>query len=226
MKDKANNVSKGASSKKVKILSTLSYVLLTIAIIFCAIVIFQVATQGYVSFFGYSMFRVVTPSMEPEIPVGTFIISQKVNIEDIREGDIVSFVSKESYLHGSVVTHRVAGIKESNGELCLITRGDANNSVDAYYVTRENLVGKMTFNSEKDGFLVGFYEFVTNKHIFFLIVTIPLMVIAFSLMKNGVKNMNEEIKNIKEEIKRQEAEKLANERNQKEEGGDPPKEND
>lgn len=203
-------------SKRVKALSITSYVLLTLAIILCVVVVFQVITQGYVQIFGYSLFRVVTPSMEPELPVGVFIISQKVNIHDINEGDIVSFASLESYMKGSIVTHRVVDIKEVNGKLSLVTRGDANNSVDGYYVTEDNLVGKVVFNTKEDNFFVKAYKFLTQKHIFFLIIILPMLIVAVCLLRGGIVRMSDEIKNIKDEIRRQEAEKLSNQ-----DGNDP-----
>ena len=210
MMDEVKEMSVEKPSKRVRALSIVSYVLLTLAIILCVVVVFQVITQGYVQIFGYSLFRVVTPSMEPELPVGVFIISQKVNIQDINEGDIVSFSSLESYMKGSIVTHRVIDIKDVNGKISLVTRGDANNSVDGYYVTEDNLVGRVVYNTKEDNFFVRAYKFITQKHIFFLIIILPMLITAVCMLRGGIVRMSDEIKNIKDEIKRQEAEKLSN----------------
>ena len=216
MMDEVKEMSVEKPSKRVRALSIVSYVLLTLAIILCVVVVFQVITQGYVQIFGYSLFRVVTPSMEPELPVGVFIISQKVNIQDINEGDIVSFSSLESYMKGSIVTHRVIDIKDVNGKISLVTRGDANNSVDGYYVTEDNLVGRVVYNTKEDNFFVRAYKFITQKHIFFLIIILPMLITAVCMLRGGIVRMSDEIKNIKDEIKRQEAEKLSNQ-----DGNDP-----
>lgn len=202
--DKDQITTVGKTSKKVKVISAISYVLLTLAIILCAVTVFQIVTQGYVNYFGYSLFRVVTPSMEPEIPVGSFIISKKVNISEIQMGDVISFVSLESYMNGSVVTHRVVDIKKVEGKTSLVTRGDANNSVDGYYVTEDNLVGKVVHNSGKENFLVTVYKFVTQKHVFFLIVILPMLITAVCLLRNGMATMREEIMLIKQEIQNKE----------------------
>jgi signal peptidase len=138
--------------------------------------------------------------MEPSLPVNTFIISQKTDIENIVEGDVVSFISTEAYMNGSVVTHRVVGIKELDGKICLITRGDANNSVDAAYVTGDNLVGKMVFNTEPDGFFSNAYKFVTNRQVFFIVVIAPMLLVAGILMKNGIQKFREQIDQLKKEI--------------------------
>ena len=180
-----------------KILSVVSIVFLALAITFCSVVVFQTLTQGYVNLFGFSIFRVATPSMEPELPVNTFIISQRTDIEDVSRGDIVSFVSTEAYMNGSVVTHRVVDIKEIKGQICLVTRGDANNSVDAAYVTRDNLVGKMVFRTDSDGFFSQAYAFISNRQVFFLVIIAPMLLIAGILLKNGIKKIHEQINEIK-----------------------------
>lgn len=209
------------SAKKVSALVITSYVILTLTIIFCAVIVFQVVTQGYVCIFGYSVFRVVTPSMEPEIPVGSIIISQNVDVSEIQKGDIVSFVSRESYMKGKVVTHRVDNVKTVDGKINLVTRGDANNSVDAYHVTEDNLVGKMVFNTGNDNLVIKAYEFITQKHVFFLIVILPMVIVAAFLLKNGISNMNEEIRKIKEDIIKQELEKTESDPDKNEQNGGP-----
>ena len=186
--------------KKTKALSVISIVLLVLAIIFCTTIILQVSMQGYVSVFGFSVFRIATPSMEPTLPVDTFIISQKVDISELEEEDIICFVSREAYLKGNVVTHRIVEIKEVDSRICLITRGDNNDSVDAVYVTSDNLVGKMVFKTEPDGFISTTYRFITQKQAFFLIIILPMLVIAGFLFKNGIKKIREQINEIKREI--------------------------
>ena len=97
MTNKSEITQQDVSLKKAKALSTISMVLLVLAIIFCATIILQVSTQGYVSILGFSVFRIATPSMEPTLPVNTFIISRKTDIRELNKDDIICFVSKEAY---------------------------------------------------------------------------------------------------------------------------------
>jgi len=200
MTDRSNRAKSRETTTKVKVLSAISIVLLTLAIAFCAIVIVQTMTQGYVNLAGYSVFRVVTPSMEPELPVDTFIVTQKVDISEIKTGDIISFISKETYLNGGVVTHRVVEIKNIDGKICLVTRGDASNSVDAAYVTSDNLVGRMVSKTEKDGFVSQAYRFINNKQVFFVFIIMPMLVVAGLLLKGGMQKIYQQISEIKQEI--------------------------
>ena len=75
-------------SLKKKIISIVVSVVLALALVGCVSVIAQVLSKGYVSIANYSMFRVVTGSMEPAIGVDELII---VKAEDGYEvGDIAS----------------------------------------------------------------------------------------------------------------------------------------
>ena len=78
------------SVKAVNILVTVALVL---AVILCFTVVTQVLSHGYVTLFGHSLFRVVTGSMEPEIPVGAILVSRETDITELRIGDIVCFFS-------------------------------------------------------------------------------------------------------------------------------------
>ena len=91
------NIPKAEKKLSEKIFSIASSVLLVIAILFCGTVMYQIKTDGYVTLFGCSVFRVVSESMGDTMPVGSLIISQKTDMESVQEGDIISFFSRESY---------------------------------------------------------------------------------------------------------------------------------
>ena len=72
-------------------------------------------SQGYVQFFGNSLFRVVTGSMEPTISTGALMITREVDINTIALNDIVCFRTQEAAIWGKIVTHRVVEILEAAG---------------------------------------------------------------------------------------------------------------
>ena len=67
----------------VKLGSALSTLVVVIAVLICLNVIVQVTTNGYVQIGGYSLFRVVTGSMEPELPVGCLVLVKKTTPEEV-----------------------------------------------------------------------------------------------------------------------------------------------
>lgn len=187
-----------------KILSVSTSVLLILALIFCFSVVYQIQRYRYVSVFGCSVFRVVSDSMEPEIPVGALLLSKKTDIEKIKLGDVICFRSMESYMYGQIVTHRVVGIEQTkNGEIALRTRGDSNNSEDGFYVTSHNLVGKVIDHTGEGSFIMNAYSVLTSGFGFFTLIVIPVVVITVIILHENIKKIKEEMKAIKLELARE-----------------------
>jgi signal peptidase I len=190
------------SQKKLseKIWSVVTSILLVLALLFCFSVVYQMQTKRFVSVFGCSVFRVITDSMEPEIPVGALIISKETSIEKIEVGDVICFRSLESYMNNSVVTHRVVGITEKNGEIALRTRGDSNNSEDGFYVTRYNLIGKVIYHTEEGSFITNAYALLTSGIGFFTLIVIPVIVITVYILHEYLGKIKKELQQMKEEL--------------------------
>ena len=91
----------------------------------------------------FSVYTIVSGSMEPTISKFDVIINTKVDdIEDVKINDVVTFISTWNVTYGMTVTHRVVGTKIlDTGETCLVTRGDNNTQEDAACVKEENLIG-------------------------------------------------------------------------------------
>lgn len=87
---------------------------------------------------GFSILAVETGSMGESCPVGSLIIVDNCSPEDVRIGDVISFVANERLV---TVTHRVVEVDEENQ--LFYTRGDANNTADSSPVLFENLIGKV-----------------------------------------------------------------------------------
>ena len=92
--------------------------------------------------FGYSVMQIVSGSMEPEIPVGSYILVKNCDPEEVREGDIISFYSRELSIYGHPNTHRVVEppIATENG-IQYVTKGDSNLVADHATVDEEQLIG-------------------------------------------------------------------------------------
>lgn len=200
-----NNKKENAKPKKTKtraekIFSVATSVLLAAAILFCGFVMIQIMRDGYVTIFGYSVFHVVSDSMEPTIPVGTLIISQKTDINDIKQRDIITFRSLDTYMLDKMVTHRVAEVKTVDGETALVTRGDNNNSVDAHYVTAKNLVGRVVYQTPGGNIFEKLYDLLTTKMGFLSIVVMPVTLLAAIILRENVKRIKREIANIRREV--------------------------
>ena len=175
--------------------------MLVIAIILCLWVISQVLSKGYISVAGYSLFRVATGSMEPEMPIGTLLISKDIDIEDVKIDDVVNFRSKEEGMVGMVITHRVIAIhKNTDGKVFLETRGDANQYSDIRPVEEDNLIGIVVCATGEGNFFADLVTFLTSKIGFWSFIVLPCILIGVMIMKDTIKTMRNEMDAIHKEL--------------------------
>ena len=133
---------------------------------------------------GYSVFRVMTGSMEPEIRENSLLVVKKTPPEDIVPGDVISFFSPDPMLEGAVNTHRVVRIEKENGRTQFITKGDANVIEDTYPTDASALVGRVVFKSYGLGKAVSL---LSNPLVFGIIILLPLLVILLMNLYRAVR---------------------------------------
>ena len=134
--------------------------------------------------FGYSMFRVLTGSMEPEIPTGSMVIVKHQNTSDYVVGDVITFHSTDPTLKGSINTHRLIEITGEGNFTVFHTKGDANMIADPYSVDPSDVIGKVVVISKVLGFIVNLFS---NPLIFAAVVVIPLIIVMICNIVNVVK---------------------------------------
>src|SRR3989344_49666 len=116
-----------------KIFKKIIQIILTLAIfVLLPAVVFTLITSKTNAILGIQSFVVLSGSMQPAIPVGGIVYTQKQ--ASYQKGDIVAFKS------GDVnVTHRIVDV-ENDGSF--VTRGDANNASDSKTVAVNDILGK------------------------------------------------------------------------------------
>lgn len=199
---KAKKTKKCESSRSLG--SIIVSVALVLAVILCLSVMLQVLDKGYFSVAGYSLFRVATGSMEPEIPVGAILVCKEVPIDTLELGDIINYYSREPGHFDRIITHRIIGITTGeNGALRMETKGDANLVSDPYFVTEENLIGQVTYYSGHDNIGADVLSFLTSGVGFMACLAIPCMVIAGLIMQSCVGKIREEMRRAMEELEQE-----------------------
>lgn len=169
-------------------------VLLVLAVAICLYSTIQVLSNGYVNIGGFMMFRVVTGSMEPTIPVGSLMLTKEAEIESIRVDDIICFRTQVSEIWGKIVTHRVVGITESaSGGILLETKGDANLVADGYFVDSSNLVGKVIWHTGDGSLLAEAMGVFTSKIGFLGFIVMPCLLLVGLILKNSVESIRHEL---------------------------------
>ena len=104
--------------------------------------------------FGWSVDVVYSGSMEPDLKVGSVVVTRPVEAEEIKVEDIITFYSP---LTENLTSHRVVAVEEGS-PLHLITKGDANEDADPFIVPSENVVGVICFHLPYFGYAARFIK--------------------------------------------------------------------
>lgn len=163
-----------------RVVNVLAAVVIALALVVLLRMVFTPADE-VPSLGNYSFMRTLTGSMEPAIPVHSFIVTEAVDPESLQVGDIITFRSTESKLEGALNTHRITSVYEEGGQLMFHTKGDANAVEDSEPVSSINVVGKVVFISAALGTVVSLFS---NPLVFFPFVVVPLvLLLGFELVK-------------------------------------------
>ena len=106
-------------------------------------------------FFGYDSFVIYSGSMEPTVKTGSLLVVKPVAAENLQVGDVIVFRSPGNH---ATITHRIAGIREENGQRIFTTKGDASSNPDPREVRLQGQVGKMAYTIPYLGYLVDFIK--------------------------------------------------------------------
>ena len=117
--------------------------------------------------YGWHVDAVLSGSMEPELKVGSLVITRPVEPETIVVGDIITF--RPAAAGESTITHRVISIRV-NSPPAFETKGDANANPDAFIVPSRKLVGKVIFETPYWGY---FTEFLKTPFGFLFAIIVP-----------------------------------------------------
>lgn len=118
--------------------------------IFLTAILALLAVIGFPMLKGYQLYAVLTGSMEPTHPVGSIVVVENVEPDQIRENDVISF-KMEGF--ETPVTHRVIRVDRENR--LFYTKGDNNPEADFSPVAFQNLHGRIRYGIPQLGFLVS-----------------------------------------------------------------------
>lgn len=94
---------------------------------------------------GGEPYTILTGSMRPAYPPGTLVAVRHVPFEQIEVGDVITFQAKPG--EPTVITHRVVDTTtNAAGERRLITKGDANGSLDDATVQPAQVRGRLWYS--------------------------------------------------------------------------------
>ena len=126
--EKKRRYALGNTSKFWRVASKILTVILVILMLGTVMVI---SNQFYIG-----AYVIATDSMTGELNKGDVAIYERYEDQFINEGQVIVFEQS-----GLVVVHRVVDIKIINGQARYYTKGDANEDMDAGFITESDIVG-------------------------------------------------------------------------------------
>lgn len=147
-------------------------------IIYVGIAIYAIACIP--NLFGCKPLIILTGSMQPTYKIGSIIYYEKINKEDIKVGDVLTFKINNKTL----VTHRVVAIEND----VYTTKGDANNTEDPKKIEYEDVEGKAKEISIP---YLGYYIQWINKNLYIVAIAVVILLLEFAI--GGAKIINTSI---------------------------------
>lgn len=143
-----------------------------------------------------SLYTIISPSMTPNINVWDVVVAKKINSpEEIKVGDVITFISTSSISRGMTITHRVVDVSKDETGVIYKTQGDNNLSPDSAPAQYGNVIGKVILRIPQLGRI---QDFLAKKGGWLVAIVIPaLFIIISDILKIfklvGVKNKIEKI---------------------------------
>jgi signal peptidase I len=133
------------------------------------------------SIFGFSVLRVLSGSMQSELPKGALAVVRKTPPEELAPGDIITFVES----NGTTTTHKIIDVfnrysTQGYTGYGFRTRGTENLLPDPNIVIAPNVVGKVVFHttlfSDAADFITDLWDFLLHYPVF--LIVFPLIFIG------------------------------------------------
>lgn len=166
-----------------KVLNIVKTVLVWMVVVFAVgmmiFTIFSVNTfdQGDRGVFGYKFFIVRSDSMSAtHFDAGDIVIVKEVDIRELKEGDVITFMSQSSINYGETVTHMIREVtKDREGGIAFVTYGTTSGVNDEALATF--VYGKYQTKIPNLG---NFFAFLKTTPGYIVCILIPFLILILS----------------------------------------------
>ncbi|MDQ3871133.1 MAG: signal peptidase I, partial [Chloroflexota bacterium] len=99
---------------------------------------------------GHDSLTVLSGSMEPTLGVGSVVLDERISPLEARVGDVVTFPSPEN--RARLITHRLQRVRVRARTAYMVTKGDANDTVERWSVPVAGRLGRVAYQVPKIGY--------------------------------------------------------------------------
>lgn len=198
-----------------KIITILPYIFFAITLFLIIQIVVALSNKTVPSVFGYSVFSVESPSMEPAYMTGDLVFVKIIDPDELSEQDVITF--RRSDKPEIIITHRIVDIKEVGEVRYFTTLGDNNHGLINDWekdFSEDLIIGKVTGKSPflgklYNGIVAGGINIVYGGAIFIF------MIIAIAEILNITKEIklarNKELIDVKAKLVEEELQRLQKE---------------
>lgn len=163
-----------------KLIKIVEWGMFGIVIVLFAIIVSPILpTKEYIA-----SYAVVSGSMEPVIGKGSVAFIRPIADSELQKGSVIAFTHPID--SRTTILHRVVAV--DNETLSYQTKGDANNTVDNWEVTSDQVIGQYQFSIPYLGYLANY---VRQPIGFALLIGIPallLLALQIKSIKEGIEH--------------------------------------
>jgi signal peptidase len=109
------------------------------------------------------------------MPVGGLAFVRPAGAGDVAAGDVVTFPRPDD--PEALVSHRVVAVSDHLGEPTLWTKGDANESADAWAVPADEVIGEVQFTVP---YLGRISRYMQTQRGYLSVLAIPALLVIFA----------------------------------------------
>ncbi len=163
--------------KWLKVLSTVFttiIVVFTVCIMLFTVISFNTEGKQEATFLGYKPNVVITDSMRGEFNIGDIVVSKRVDVKELKPGDIITFRSIDPNSYQKIITHKIDSITTYEGQIAFKTYGTTTGVRDIHPVPGDQVLGQYKFRLPKMGY---FFNFLKTPTGYFTVILLPFLLL-------------------------------------------------
>jgi signal peptidase I len=116
--------------------------------------------------------KVLSGSMEPRIHTGDIVVGRWIRPDQVKPGEVITFRKPGAE---TLITHRVRAVRVTPGGVRVVTKGDANRTVEDWRAPLDARITRAQYRVPKAGYVVQWIQSSAGRY---GLVVIPAALIA------------------------------------------------
>jgi signal peptidase len=121
---------------------------------------------------GHRSLTVLTGSMRPTLEPGSVVVDEIIQPTEARVGDIVTFTDPAN--PERQITHRLRDARVEGNTAYMVTKGDANDTVEEWDIPVDGEIGRVVYNVPK----LGYVRALVGTRQGYIVLTVALMLLG------------------------------------------------